>query len=193
MRTKSNELTVKITYRRTSRLSMRISSKLELLVSAPYGIPKHTVEEFILKNEAWIKRAMANRAKAAEQSGNFFDRLPLETRKQKTEANLRLQKKVMPMVEKYAAAMGVKIPLITFRATTSKWGSYNKARNYICFSTYLLLLSDFCIEHVVVHELAHIKEQNHGPRFYAILDRFFPQWKEAKLETKRIVRTAAPE
>ena len=134
---------------------------------------------------------MANRVKAAEQSDKFFDRLPLETRKQKQAANRRLQGKVMPMVEKYAALMRVKIPQITFRATTSKWGSYNKNRNYICFSTYLLLLSDFCIEHVVVHELTHIIEQNHGPQFYAIMDRFFPRWKEAKLETKRIVRTAS--
>ena len=172
---------------------MRISAKMEVLVSAPYGVPRKTVEDFILKNRTWIEKAMANRAKAAEQSDNFFDRLPLKTRAQKAEAVRRLQEKVMPMLEKYAPLMGVKIPQITFRATTSKWGSYNKSRNYICFSTYLLLLSDFCIEHVVVHEMAHILEQNHGPRFYAVMDRFFPRWKEAKLETKRIVRSAVPE
>lgn len=56
----------------------------------------------------------------------------------------------------------------------------------LAFSVYLLLLPDWCIEHVVVHELAHLLEANHSKRFYAIMDRFFPRWKEARKETKRI-------
>ena len=56
----------------------------------------------------------------------------------------------------------------------------------LAFSVYLLLLPDWCIEHVVVHELAHLLEPNHSKRFYAIMDRFFPRWKEARKETKRI-------
>jgi predicted metal-dependent hydrolase len=45
-----------------------------------------------------------------------------------------------------------------------------------------------CIEHVVVHELAHLLVPNHSPRFYAVMDKFFPRWKEAREETKRISR-----
>ena len=56
----------------------------------------------------------------------------------------------------------------------------------LAFSVYLLLLSDWCIEHVVVHELAHLLEANHSKRFYAIMGRFFPRWKEARKETKQI-------
>ena len=36
------------------------------------------------------------------------------------------------------------------------------------------------VELVVVHELCHILEKNHGPRFYALLARYLPDWRERK-------------
>ena len=36
------------------------------------------------------------------------------------------------------------------------------------------------IELVVVHELCHILEKNHGPAFYALLARYLPDYKERK-------------
>jgi predicted metal-dependent hydrolase len=36
------------------------------------------------------------------------------------------------------------------------------------------------VDLVVVHELCHIKEKNHGPRFYALLEQYLPDYKERK-------------
>ena len=36
------------------------------------------------------------------------------------------------------------------------------------------------MELVVVHELCHIREKNHGPGFYALLERYLPDWRERK-------------
>ena len=36
------------------------------------------------------------------------------------------------------------------------------------------------VDLVVVHELCHIREMNHGPRFYALLEQYLPDWKERK-------------
>ena len=36
------------------------------------------------------------------------------------------------------------------------------------------------IDLVVVHELCHIREKNHGPRFYALLEQYLPDYKERK-------------
>ena len=52
---------------------------------------------------------------------------------------------------------------------------------------YLLLLPQRCIEHIVVHELAHLLVPNHGPRFYAVMDKHFPDWKQVRKETSKLV------
>ena len=36
------------------------------------------------------------------------------------------------------------------------------------------------VELVVVHELCHIREKNHGPRFYALLEQYLPDYRERK-------------
>ena len=61
------------------------------------------------------------------------------------------------------------------------------------FSAYLLLLPEWCIEHVVVHELAHLIVPNHSDKFYAVMDTYFPRWREARAETKKISRMEAEE
>lgn len=76
---------------------------------------------------------------------------------------------------------------ISYRCTKTRWGSCNPKTRHINFSTYLLLLPDWCIEHVVVHELCHLLVPDHGPRFYALMDRHFPRWKEARRQTRLLV------
>ncbi len=37
-----------------------------------------------------------------------------------------------------------------------------------------------CIDYVILHELCHLKQHNHSSRFYGLLDRNMPQWRERK-------------
>jgi len=53
---------------------------------------------------------------------------------------------------------------------------------------YVLLLPEWCVEHVVVHELCHLLEPSHNARFHALMDKFFPRWKEARKETRQICK-----
>ena len=50
-----------------------------------------------------------------------------------------------------------------------------------------LLLPEWCTEHVVVHELCHLLELNHSVRFYELMDKYFPCWKEARKITRKIL------
>ena len=85
-----------------------------------------------------------------------------------------------------AAGTSLAPSAISYRCTKTRWGSCNPKTRRINFSTYLLLLPDWCIEHVVVHELCHLLVPDHSPRFYALMDRHFPRWKEARRETRRL-------
>ncbi len=175
-------------YRRTSRLSLRIGKSGEVRVSAPYGTSERTIREFVEKHADWIQRAQQRTAEREQTRRDFFSQLPLLTRAQRTEAQVRLDAIVRPMIDRYAGQMGVRPQFLYYRATRSRWGSCHTGRRAICLSLYLLLLPEWCIEHTVVHEMCHLLVPNHGPRFHALMDTYFPRWREARAETRRVSR-----
>ena len=183
-------MAIVITHRRTSRLSMRIVKNGDVHVSAPYETPETEIYAFIEKNKDWIARARQKTSDRQETRKAFFDQLPLKTKEQWMDAQNRLDGIVRPLVERHAKEMGVQPASIFYRATISRWGCCFRGPRSICFSLYLLLLPEWCIEHVVVHELAHLQVPNHGPQFYALMDRYFPRWRAARAETRRISRKA---
>ena len=167
---------------------MRVVSNGDVHVTAPYLTSKRRVMQFVHDNEEWIEKTRQRVMAANEQRLEFYSQLPLETKEQVQEATCRLDELVRPMLQKYTALMGVHPSKITYKPTISRWGSCQKKTGAIQFSLYLLLLPEWCVEHVVVHELAHLVEANHSPRFYALMDQYFPRWKEARKATRLAVR-----
>ena len=165
---------------------MRVLKNGDLHVSVPWGYPKAEVKAFLEQNSEWIRQARQNTFEREKKRMEFFSKLPLETREQGEEAYRRLQQVIPPLVEKYARTMNVSPGRISYKAMISQWGRCNVKSHDLCFSAYLLLLPDWCVEHVVVHELAHLKVANHGASFHALMDTYFPRWREARKETLRI-------
>lgn len=94
---------------------------------------------------------------------------------------------MLPLVARYAPLMNVEPPHIDYKPFISKWGDCSPARRHITISLYTLLLPAWCIEHVVVHELVHLLVPDHSDRFHRLLTRYFPRWREARAETRRIM------
>ena len=172
---------------------MRIVKNGDVHVSAPIGMPKDEVMKFIEEHRDWItdarKKTLGHQAKRAA----FFNQLPLRTRAQADEALLRLKALIEPMVERHAKEMHVTPSRIYYKAMISRWGVCYVKDKSICFSAYLLLLPEWCAEHVVVHELCHLLEPSHNARFHALMDKYFPRWREARKETHRICRMEGDE
>lgn len=175
-----------VTYRRTSRMSMRISQSGDIRISAPYGTDQSVINDFVDKNRDWISAGLKKMEKARLHKCAFFSQLPLSTPQQCADATRRLNEIIRPLVERYSEQMGVSPACIRYQAMVSRWGVCNIKTRKITFSAYLLLLPDVCIEHTVVHELAHLLVPNHSDKFYAIMDRHFPRWKEARKLTRQI-------
>jgi len=181
-------MTIQVTYRRTSRLSMRIVKNGDVHVSAPIGMPRKEVERFIEEHRDWINEARKRNYDRQKQRAEFFNQLPLATRAQADEALNRLKALVEPMVERNARRIGVSPSSVYYKPTISRWGQCNVRNRSICISAYVLLLPEWCVEHVVVHELCHLLEPSHNARFHALMDKYFPRWREARRETRRICR-----
>ena len=79
----------------------------------------------------------------------------------------------------HAAVLGVKPSRITVRDTASRWGSCSSGRS-LSFSWRLILAPDFILDYVVAHEVAHLREMNHSPRFWAHVRRLVPEMDAAQ-------------
>jgi predicted metal-dependent hydrolase len=79
-------------------------------------------------------------------------------------------------VEYYAQKIGVSFNGITIRCQRTRWGSCSSKGN-LNFNCLLVLLPDEIIDSVVVHELCHLKQMNHSPKFYAEIEKILPDYK----------------
>ncbi len=86
-----------------------------------------------------------------------------------------LEKKLHELNEKH---FNQKIRKIFFKNIKSRWGSCSEAGN-INISTRLLFAPQDALEAVCVHELAHLIEQNHSERFWILVEKAMPNYKEA--------------
>ena len=182
---KTRGMTIQVTYRRTGRLSMRIVKNGDVHVSAPIGMPRKEVEQFIEEHRDWIAKARKRSLENQRRRTAFYSQLPLHTRAQADDALRRLKTLIEPMVECHSKEMGVNPSYIRYRAMISRWGVCHIKDKSVCFSAYLLLLPEWCVEHVVVHELCHLLEPSHNARFHALMDKYYPRWREARKETRR--------
>jgi predicted metal-dependent hydrolase len=67
----------------------------------------------------------------------------------------------------FSALLAIKPRRITVRDTASRWGSCSSGRS-LSFSWRLILAPSFVLDYVVAHEVTHLREMNHGKRFWAL-------------------------
>jgi len=167
---------------------MRIVKNGDVHVSAPIGMPREEVMRFVEEHRDWTNEARKRNCERQKQRAEFYNKLPLATRAQADEALERLKALVEPMVERHAKEMGVRPGIVYYKPTISRWGQCNVRDRSICISAYVLLLPEWCVEHIVVHELCHLLEPSHNARFHALMDKYFPRWREARKATTEIMQ-----
>ena len=80
----------------------------------------------------------------------------------------------------HAAALALRARRITLRDQKSRWGSCSSA-GQLSFSWRLILAPSFVLDYVAAHEVAHLAEMNHGPRFWRLVKKTMPALDEAKV------------
>ena len=88
------------------------------------------------------------------------------------------------LVKLHAGTIGAKVSSITMKDTRSRWGSCSSQGN-LSFSWRILMAPPMVIDYLAAHEVAHLQEMNHGPRFWALCKRLCPHMEEAKAWLKR--------
>ena len=91
---------------------------------------------------------------------------------------------VPALIAAWEPIMGVRAGKVAYRNMTSRWGSCQPSTGRICINVRLALYPPECLEYVVVHELCHLLECGHGPRFHQLMDAFMPDWKQRRAKLR---------
>jgi predicted metal-dependent hydrolase len=97
-----------------------------------------------------------------------------------------LEQDARELVKTWEQRLGVTTTFIGFRAMSSRWGSCTAKTRRIRLNTALAYCPQECLEYVVVHELAHLWENNHSPRFWAHIVGVLPDYKARQTKLKSL-------
>jgi predicted metal-dependent hydrolase len=86
----------------------------------------------------------------------------------------------------YADRLGVAIPPLRLSSARTRWGSCSPRG--ISLNWRLLFVPLAVADYVVAHEVAHLHEMNHGPRFWSIVGQLCPDWRARRDELRRLGR-----
>ncbi|MFA9391180.1 MAG: M48 family metallopeptidase [Prolixibacteraceae bacterium] len=99
------------------------------------------------------------------------EKVQLFIRKVIIEVCRREAKKVLPQrTEELARQFGFKYEKVFLKNLKSKWGSCSSLGN-INLNVHLMRLPDHLIDYIILHELTHTQHMNHGPHFWALLNK----------------------
>ncbi len=80
---------------------------------------------------------------------------------------------------RYAGALGLTFDRVTVRDQSSRWGSCSTA-GMLSFSWRLILAPSQVLDYLAAHEVAHLIEMNHSPKFWRLVQRICPHHQSAK-------------
>lgn len=165
--------TYEIIYSRRKTLAIQITADGNVKVRAPQNCPKSSIDNFLREKRSWIlkyiEKAKQNppvkKNPLSVQERNHYIQIARDIFTQKTAY--------------YASIMQITYGRISIREQKTRWGSCSSNGN-LNFNWRLIFAPEEVLNYIVVHELAHRREMNHSPAFYAIVSSILPNYKQAQ-------------
>jgi len=129
------------------------------------------IEAALEQHRPWLERQLA--VPVVARLG--LERLRLTEEQGRREAQARISL----LAQSEAAALDVRYSRLTVRGQRSRWGSCSSS-GALSFNWRLVLAPHDVLDYVVVHEVCHLVEHNHGPRFWRLVEQRRPGYGESK-------------
>ena len=154
-------------------MAMEISKELKVIVRAPNKMPQNVIHSFVAQHQDWI-------AKTMEKQKSRLALTPPAPTPEECEVFRKQAKQYLPeRVSYYSEKMGLSPIRITITGAKTRFGSCSP-KNAISFSYFLMQYPPQAIDYVVVHELAHIRHHNHSKAFWALIEKYMPDYIERR-------------
>lgn len=160
-----------IIYSNRKTLAIQITSDGAVKVRAPKRFPVSDIHNFLSDKEDWVLKNLAKMeyrkpivpAPLSEGERKRYIQIARDIFAQKTAY--------------YASIMHTTYGRISIREQKTRWGSCSTDGN-LNYNWRLIFAPEEILNYIVVHELAHRKEMNHSPAFYAVVKSILPEYKK---------------
>ena len=172
-------LAVEVTKKRIKRINMRVKEPDgRIVISAPYMTSDREIIDFVRLKRNWIDNAIVR----VRQRVMAHPEPASSAEKEARRADLK--RRIAARLPEIERRTGLRCSGWSVRDMHTRWGSCNTRTCHVNFSLMLATRSDLELDYVILHELVHTVVPNHGPDFYALMDRFMPGWKSVRKAMK---------
>ena len=202
-----------ITKKKIKNFILRIYPDSSIAVSAPLHASDREIENFILSKKAWIEKTLEKVKKLKDDSIKILgknvekkviqsdlERISLTDRNifiySKNIEEIEIEKKFLEWkynklkeiieeaIEKYTKLLNTEINYYKIKKLSSAWGIYHRRENYISFNIDLIEKDIESIDYVVLHEICHIFYMDHQKKFWALVEKYMPDYKIRRKKLK---------
>ncbi len=167
--------------RRSKCVRLIIHRDGRLVATAPGRVSLRTIEDFFRNKSAWILEKLA-----------VFASLPPsmvveEHRAKYLEHRERARALATERLQYFNTHYGFTYGRISVKAQKTLWGSCSRQGN-LNFNYKIAIIPPALADYIVVHELCHLKELNHSPRFWSLVAETIPDYAVCRRELRKIGR-----
>ena len=195
-----------VIYSDRKTIGIQVKRDGSVVIHAPRGMSRSSIEQFVLSHSGWIDKKRAQRPERTGLSnvyylGKKFELCETDDKKVGFDGEKFIVPKGLENGEKINAlsvffksvgkpymaektflwASKMKLPpppVPKMTGAKTRWGSCGgKGGNRINYAYMLMMADEECIDYVTVHELSHLVYKNHNEDFYTLVSKYIPDYK----------------
>lgn len=201
---------VEIIYKNNKNMYLRIKDDLKIVVTAPLKISEKKIQKFVESNIDYISKVIIQKEEVLTKKqdkfqylGKLYDICYINERKiflgeekaligKNVNIDNWYKKNAIEVFENYYNSCFQNFkeakykPLLKIRKMKGKWGVCNITNKTITLNLELIKLNPKYLIYVIYHELCHLKHPNHSKDFWALVEKYVPNYKQIKKEMKNV-------
>ena len=180
MKMKIGEYNVEVRRSKRKSAAIKITADMQIVVFVPLYVSDNEIERLVISKSKWIDEHMLKVQSTIDERSKL-EKITFEQVKELADQAVEY---IPKRVKYYAEKENFVYNKITIKNLVSRWGSCSTKGN-LNFNCLLMLMPDYVIDYIVVHELCHLREMNHSEKFWAEVEKIMPDYQRAELWLKQ--------
>ena len=180
MKMKIGEYNVEVRRSKRKSAAIKITADMQIVVFVPLYVSDNEIERMVISKSKWIDEHMLKVQSTIDERSKL-EKITFEQIKELADQAVEY---IPKRVKYYAEKENFVYNKITIKNLVSRWGSCSTKGN-LNFNCLLMLMPDYVIDYIVVHELCHLREMNHSEKFWAEVEKIMPDYQRAELWLKQ--------